>query len=108
METYKVWADPVSLATTKGLVIYFPFLRVLRCFSSPAYRYPILYIQMSAMRHDSHKVSPFGHPRFKACLGAPRGFSQPATSFIGVSRQGILYVRLSNFLRYLVHPIRTY
>ena len=52
------------------------------------------------MRHNSHEVSPFGHPRIKACEAAPRGFSQPSTSFIGVLRQGILYARLSNFLRY--------
>ncbi len=28
-------------------------------------------------------VSPFGHPRIKAYLAAPRGLSQPATSFVG-------------------------
>ena len=32
---YAVWAPPVSLATTLGIVFYFLFLRVLRCFSSP-------------------------------------------------------------------------
>ena len=31
----KVWAVPVSLATTPGIVVYFLFLGVLRCFSSP-------------------------------------------------------------------------
>ena len=30
-----VWAPPISLATTFGIVIYFLFLRVIRCFSSP-------------------------------------------------------------------------
>ena len=53
------------------------------------------------MRHDSHRVSPFGYFRFKACLAAPRNFSQPTTSFIGILCQGIHYVRLINFLRYL-------
>ena len=38
MEVNKVWALPRSLATTNGIVVYFLFLRVLRCFSSPAYR----------------------------------------------------------------------
>ena len=33
--TFMVWAIPRSLATTKGIIIYFLFLRVLRCFSSP-------------------------------------------------------------------------
>ena len=49
-------------------------------------------------RHDSSWVSPFGNLRFKACLAAPRSLSQPATSFFGILRQGILYVRLCNFL----------
>jgi hypothetical protein len=62
----KVWAVPDSLATTTGIVVYFLFLEVLRCFSSPAYRSPSLYIQPGAMRHNSHEVSPFGHLRFKA------------------------------------------
>ena len=38
MEINKVWAIPVSLATTSGIVVYFLFLRVLRCFSSPGSR----------------------------------------------------------------------
>ena len=32
---YLVWALPLSLAATYGIIIYFHFLRVLRCFSSP-------------------------------------------------------------------------
>ena len=56
------------------------------------------------MQYYLHEVSPFGNPRFKACEAAPRGLSQPSTSFIGVLRQGILCVRLSNFLRYLRQP----
>ena len=32
---YVVWALPISLATTFGIVFYFLFLRVIRCFSSP-------------------------------------------------------------------------
>jgi hypothetical protein len=34
MRVKKVWADPVSLATTPGIIIYFLFLNLLRCFSS--------------------------------------------------------------------------
>ena len=30
----KIWALPASLAATKGIVIYFLFLQVLRCFTS--------------------------------------------------------------------------
>jgi len=51
------------------------------------------------MQYNLHEVSPFGHPRIKACEAAPRGLSQSSTSFFGVLRQGILYVRLSNFLQ---------
>ena len=32
--TTVVWALPRSLATTRGIIIYFLFLQVLRCFSS--------------------------------------------------------------------------
>src|SRR2546430_8274313 len=35
------------------------------------------------------RVSPFGHPRIEAWSAAPRGFSQPPTSFFGFRRQGI-------------------
>ena len=39
-------------------------------------------------------VSPFGHPRIKACLPAPRGLSQATTSFIACNRQGIHHMHL--------------
>ena len=39
-------------------------------------------------------VSPFGNPRIKAFLSAPRGLSQTYTSFIAFCRQGIHRVRL--------------
>ena len=32
--TWMVWAIPRSLATTGGIIVYFLFLQVLRCFSS--------------------------------------------------------------------------
>ncbi len=35
------------------------------------------------------RVSPFGHLRIKACLAAPRSFSQLTASFIASWRQGI-------------------
>jgi hypothetical protein len=73
--------------------------RGTKMFQFPRFPLSILYIQTSVTRHDSSRVSPFGHLRFKACLAAPRSLSQPTTSFIGILRQGILCVRLSNFLR---------
>ena len=45
-------------------------------------------------RHKPCRVSPFGNPRIKACSAAPRGLSQPATSFIAFWRQGIPHAPL--------------
>ena len=85
----------------------FPFLEVLRCFSSlgwPPYGYPGI---------NPGWVSPFGNPRIYACLTAPRGLSQPTTSFIASWHQGIHHVplvawshllerTLSSFARYAI------
>ena len=100
----KVWAVADSLATTTAIVVYFLFLALLRCFSSGGYLRRILYIQIRVTRHDSSRVSPFGHLRIKAYLAAPRSFSQLIASFIGIVRQGILCVRLFNFLRNDTRP----
>jgi hypothetical protein len=43
------------------------------------------------------RVAPFGNPRFKACLAAPRGLSQPTASFIAFQRQGIHQLPLVSF-----------
>ena len=67
----------------------FPFLGVLRCFSSPGSLHLPYLIQAGVPPHDGRWVSPFGHPRIEAWSAAPRGFSQPPTSFIGIWRQGI-------------------
>jgi hypothetical protein len=77
------------------------FPRGTKMFQFPRFPPNALYIQAQVTRHDSSRVSPFGHLRFKACLAAPRSLSQPTTSFIGILRQGIRCVRLSNFLRRL-------
>lgn len=42
-----------------------------------------LCVQTRVTGHDPSLVSQFGHPRINARLTAHRGFSQPATSFIG-------------------------
>jgi hypothetical protein len=72
-----------------GSRICFLFLRVLRCFSSPGSLYPPYFVQAGVTPHDGCRVSPFGYPRINARSAAPRGFSQPPTSFIGFRRQGI-------------------
>jgi hypothetical protein len=58
-------------------------------FQFPRFPLPVLCVQTGVTPHDGCRVSPFGHPRIKAWSAAPRGFSQPPTSFIGVRRQGI-------------------
>ena len=50
---------------------------------------PVLCVQTGVTPHDGCRVSPFRHPRIKAWSAAPRGFSQPPTSFFGSRRQGI-------------------
>ena len=84
-------AGPRSLVATEGVSIDFLSsgyldISVLRV------RFATLYIQVAIP--PKRWVSPFGHPRIKACLSAPRGFSQTSTSFIAFCRQGIHRVRL--------------
>ena len=72
-----VWALPRSLATTGGIIIYFLFLRVLRCFSSP--RSPPLFADDMS---STYRVVPFGNPRIKGHLhlpGAYRSLSRPSS-----------------------------
>src|SRR5436305_14577834 len=58
-------------------------------FHFPAFPPHTLYIQVRVTPPDWGRVSPFGHPRITARLTAPRGLSQPPTSFIGSWCQGI-------------------
>ena len=55
---------------------------------------------MRVTRHDSCWVSPFGNPRIHARLTAPRGISQPPTSFIGSRCQGIHHAPLDTYKHY--------
>lgn len=52
---------------------------------------------MWVTRHHSCWVSPFGHPRIHARLAAPRGITQPPTSFIGSQCQGIHHAPLNTY-----------
>ena len=58
-------------------------------FQFPRLSLPALCVQTGVTGHDPSRVSPFGDPRIKAWSTAPRGLSQPPTSFIGIWRQGI-------------------
>ena len=71
------------------LLTEYPFLQVLRCFTSLRTPRP-----KTVPAHDGRRVSPFGNPRIKARLAAPRGLSQPPTSFIGPVCQGIHHTPL--------------
>lgn len=52
-------------------------------FHFPAFPPHALCVQAWVTGHDSCRVSPFGDPRITARLAAPRGLSQPPTSFFG-------------------------
>ena len=75
-KTTPVWAGARSLATTCAIVIYFLFLRVLRCFSSPGS--PRDFVAVSGSLPTGFPIrTSAGHRAF-----APhRGFSQLVTSF---------------------------
>ena len=75
-----------------------PLLTESRLFSLPVgtemFHFPTfpphaLCVQAWVTGHDSCRVSPFGHPRITARSAAPRGLSQPPTSFFGSWCQGI-------------------
>ena len=76
--TLMVWALPRSLATTGGIIIYFLFLEVLRCFSS-------LRSPPNSCLDDSPsdcRVVPFGNLRVKGYLHlteAYRSLSRPSS-----------------------------
>ena len=53
-----------------------------------------LCIQIEMIGHYSNRVSPFGNPRIKALLAAPRGFSQPHTTFLDSWCLGICHLHL--------------
>ena len=63
--------------------------RGTQMFQFPRFPPLALCVQARVTPHDGCGVSPFGHPRIEAWSAAPRGFSQPPTSFIGIRRQGI-------------------
>ena len=65
--THAVWALPRSLATTGGIISYFLFLEVLRCFSS--LRSPPNLCQDNSP--SDYWVVPFGNPRIKGHLHLP-------------------------------------
>ena len=85
-------AGPLSLAATQGVSIDFLSYGYLDV-SVPRVRLTHLCIQCVMTTLTGGRVSPFGYFRIKACLPAPRNFSQATTSFIASSCLGIHQVR---------------
>ena len=63
-----VWAIPVSLATTQGMISFPPATEMFQFAGLPP---PGLYIQPGVTGHDPSRVSPFGYPRIKVCSRLP-------------------------------------
>ena len=84
-------AGPISLAATFGISVDF-FSSGYLDVSVHQVRFTHLCIQCEMT--PKGRVSPFGNPRFKACLLAPRGLSQATTSFIASYHLGIHRARL--------------
>ena len=93
-------ATPAGLAPTRfGLLpVRSPLLRESLLLSFPGatkmfqfapFARSGLCIHPAVHGHDPMWVSPFRNPRIKACLAAPRGLSQPSTSFFASRCQGI-------------------
>ena len=85
-------ANPRSLAATRGISVDF-FSSGYLDVSVHQVRLNNLWIQL--LITSKGWVSPFGNPRIKASLSAPRGLSQTTTSFIASCRQGIHHMRLT-------------
>jgi hypothetical protein len=66
-----VWAIPVSLATTQGMFSFPPATEMFQFADLPL---PGLCIQPGVTGHYPSRVSPFGHPRIKACSQLPEAF----------------------------------
>ena len=71
-----VWALPVSLATTRGIICYFLFLLLLRCFSSQGW------LIFRCDWSSTSRVVPFGDLRVNDCMhltGAFRSLPRPSS-----------------------------
>ena len=91
--TCRVWADPLSLATTRGVSVDLLSSGYLDV-SVPPLASAGLCIQPAVTPHYRRWVSPFGNPRITDCSASPRGFSQPSTPFFDSWCQGIHRVPL--------------
>ena len=75
-----VWAFPVSLATTQGMISFPPATEMFQFAGLPL---PGLWIQPGVAGHYPGRVSPFGHPRITVCSqlpGAYRSLPRPSSA----------------------------
>ena len=75
-------------------------------FHFPAFPPHCLCVQQRVTAHDDCRVSPFGNPRIKAWLMAPRGLSWPPTSFISSWCQGIHRAPLKTWPQMLASTVQ--
>ena len=75
-------------------------------FHFPSFPPHCLCVQQRVTAHDDCRVSPFGNPRIKAWLTAPRGLSWPPTSFIGSWYQGIHRAPLKTWPQMLASTVQ--
>jgi hypothetical protein len=66
-----VWAIPVSLATTQGMISFPPATEMFQFAGLPP---PDLCVQSRVTGHDPSRVSPFGHLRINVCSRLPEAF----------------------------------
>ena len=66
-----VWAAPLSLATTQGMISVPPVTEMFQFTGLPL---PGLCIQPGVTGHCPSRVSPFGYPRIDACSQLPEAF----------------------------------
>jgi hypothetical protein len=68
----RVWAAPVSFATTPGMI---SFPQGTKMFQFPRFPRAGLCVEPAVTGHDSGRVAAFGYPRISARWSAPRGLS---------------------------------
>ena len=81
-----VWAIPVSLATTQGIISFPPATEMFQFAGLPL---PGLFYSAWSDWALPQPGFPIRTPPDQSMLAAPRGISLPTTSFIGSWRQGI-------------------
>ena len=81
-----VWAIPVSLATTQGMISFPPATEMFQFAGLPL---PGLFDSTGSDWALPQPGFPIRTSPDQSLLATPRSFTQPATSFIGSWRQGI-------------------